>query len=46
MKKGFLRKALTVLRYLIENWDILLPIIQDIIEDVKEQNYKPDSKDS
>lgn len=40
-KSKFIRKALEILRFFVEHWDIIAPLLLEIIEDIKEQNYKP-----
>lgn len=38
MKKGFFKKAFIVLKYLIEEWDIIYPLIKELIDEIKEQD--------
>lgn len=40
-KSKFIRKSLEILRFLVENWEIIVPILIEIIEESKEQDYKP-----
>lgn len=40
-KKGFIKKALGILRFLVEHWDVIAPLLLEIIKEHKEQDYKP-----
>lgn len=41
MKKGFFKKAWLVLEYLIENWEIIYPLVDEIVQEIKSKNYSP-----
>lgn len=37
MKKGFFKTAFVILQFLVEEWDILYPLIKELIDEIKEQ---------
>lgn len=37
-KKNFWKTAFAILRFLVEEWEILYPLIKDLVDEIKEQN--------